>query len=202
MKIAWLDALLLVVILIGAFNVWRSSAERAQLQPEYERLKPLAGELVPKDPAKVYVQAIPTEAPLEFAWRVYFPPNYPMYVQHSHGSSSSSGGNAEAVNAIVRVRLREVDGSWLVYHRFPFSSGLTSVDHHAVKILQDHPERIQVEQLGSEETQELETNSEFMLLKLAIADEVSAKASPSSKTRQPDAKPFFALKVGRPSGQP
>lgn len=203
MKSAWLDALLFVVILIGAFNAWRSSGERARLQPEYERLKPLAGELVPADPAKVYVRAIASEEPLEFAWRVYFPPNYRMHVRHSSGSSSS-GSNSEAVNAIVRVRLREVDGRWHVYYRFPFSSGLSSVDAHVAKVLRDHPDRIQVEQLGSQEVEELEVTGEFFLLKLTIPEDLQDEGNTTSSpgTNKPKKKPFFALKVGPPSGQP
>jgi hypothetical protein len=175
MRFSVVDALLLVVIAVGAFYLWGSATERARLGSEAERLRLLTGDLRPADPAKVYIRAIPTGDPLDFAWRVYFPPNYSMYARHSSGSFSS-GSSSDAVHSIFRVRLRKVNGSWRIYERMHHSSALSSVNHRLAKYLDGHEEQIVVEQRGSETLEEIEPDQEFTLLRLTLPEDVAAEA--------------------------
>jgi hypothetical protein len=75
MKRSVVDWLLIVAVMIGAVQAWRSGLERARLTERLARLARKAGDLRIADETKVHVQALETEVPLEFAWRVYFPRN-------------------------------------------------------------------------------------------------------------------------------
>ena len=201
MRFPWVDAFLTLVIVVGVVFVWQSASERSRLQAEHGRLKRLTGELIPTDPTKIYVRAIDTADPLHFAWRVYFPPNYPLNVRHTRGGSSS-GWNSEAVHAIFRVRLREVDGRWAAYHRFHFSSGLSSLDPQVGDFLREHPEQLQVEQLGSERTEELDPASEFVLLKATLPENetgTGTKEANRGANRSRHSEPVLHVRIGPPN---
>ena len=91
MKFSWVNALLWVVIVAGAICLWRSNSEHMRLQEDADRLEALTGDLVPADPTQIYVRAIKTEDPLDFAWRVYFPPGYPLQVRRGTVPAPQAG---------------------------------------------------------------------------------------------------------------
>ena len=195
MRFPWLDTLLSLLIVAGACCVWQSGSERLRLQPEYERFKRLTGELIPQDPAKVYVRALPTDDPLEFAWRVYLPANYRLQVHHESGSSS--GSSSDPVNTIARVRLKEIDGTWRVYKKVAYGSSLSSLPPKVGKFLSEHPEQLQVEQLGRGTTAEFSTSDSFVLLQLTAAAEGRSAGDSNQKDSSPP-KPFIKLQIGPP----
>jgi len=198
MRLPWLDALLILLIVVGGYYVWQSGSERGRLQAEHERLKALTGELVPVDPTKIYLRALETGDPLDFAWRVYLPPNYRLNVSHTRGGSSSSS-NSEAVSAIFRVRLRKVDGRWLSYHRFAGGSGLSSLNPEVAEFLDNHPDQLLVEQFGKERTEEIDPASEFMLIMATMPQEPGASEKDSKGKPSREKEPVIYVKIGPPS---
>jgi hypothetical protein len=202
MKFSWLNALVWVVIVVGAVCLWRSSSEHFQLQAEADRLQALTGNLVPADPTQIYVRAIKTEDPLDFAWRVYFPPGYQLQMRHRHGSSSSSG-NTSAINGIARVRLREVDGVMQIYHRLPNSSGLSSTNPDLQQFLRGRWDRLEVEQLGKERLEQLDPKNELVLFRLTLPEDLQKEAEPKlQKGMRSEFMPsVFEIRVGPPSGK-
>ena len=202
MKFSWVNALLWVVIVAGAICLWRSNSEHIRLQAEADRLEALTGDLVPADPTQVYVRAIETEDPLDFAWRVYFPPGYPLHVRQRNGSSSSSG-NSNAIHGIARVCLREVDGVMQTYHRLPNSAGLSSINPELQQFLRGRWDRLEVEQLGKERLEQLDPKSEFVFIRLTLPEDLQKEAE--SKLRKGMRSEFtpsvFEIRVGPPAGK-
>lgn len=86
------------------------SALDRQLKPRQATL----GELKVVDPAKVYVKALPTENPLDFAWRIYLPKNYGSVELLTMGNGEfpsyrSRGGFPESKELVIRASLRQYD---------------------------------------------------------------------------------------------
>jgi hypothetical protein len=202
MKVAWLNALLWTAIVVGAACLWRSSRENVQLRAEADRLKSVTGELVPADPTQIYVRAIKTDDPLEFAWRVYFPPGYQLQVRHKHGYSSSSA-LSNAIHGMARVRLREVDGVMQIYQRLPDSSGLSSINPELQQFLRGRWDRLQVEQLGKERLEQLDPKSEFILFRLTLPEDLQKEAeSKLPKGMRSEFMPsLLEIRVGPPGGK-
>jgi hypothetical protein len=199
MKCSWVNALLWGVIVAGAICLWRSNSEHIRLQAEAKRLETLTGDLVPADPTQIYVRAIDTEDPLDFAWRVYFPPGYPLHVRERHGSSFSSG-NSNAIHGIVRVRLREVDGVMQTYRRFPNSAGLSSINPELHQFLRGRWDRLAVEQLGKERLEQIDPKSEFIFFRLTLPEDLQNEAeSKLPKGMRSEFIPsVFEIRVGPP----
>ena len=188
----------MLLIVVGAVLLWQSGSDRSLLHAEHSRLKLLTGELIPEDPTKIYIRAIETGDPLDFAWRVYLPPNYQLNIRHTSGSSAS-GSNSDAVNSIFRVRLREIDGRWFHYDGFHGSSGLSSLNPHVGDFLREHPDQLRVEQLGRQQTEELDPSSEFVLLRVT-APEAAVPGNKASSDGGPHiAEPIIEVIIGPPS---
>ena len=86
-----IDLVLLVVIAAGGVAALQTGRERSRLESTYERLHRKTGDLPIGDPAWVHVRAIETGDPLHFAWRVYFPSNYPKSSSFGSAGQSWSG---------------------------------------------------------------------------------------------------------------
>lgn len=177
MKFRVPDLLLLVMIVIGGFFAVRSGQERYRLSSTVARLARKTGDLSISDPSKIYVQALPTQNPLHFAWRVYLPPNYSLNLRAgSGGLSSFASGTAR--DFIARVRFREdEEGRFHVYSSFAGgSSGSTFGDESLAKFLRDRWDKVQVKQLGVDHAAAFGADQTVVLLQLTLTDEMNQEA--------------------------
>ncbi len=172
-----IDLTLIALILVGAYRSWQSSQERAHLKDTYERLSRITGSLPIEDPSKIHILALKTGDPLQFAWRIYMPPNGKLHVSDNRGSSSSSW-NSNATEFIARVRFREnEDGKLEIYEHMHFSSGLSSIgDRKLINLLLGRWNQLQVEQLGAPDIAVLDTDENAVLLRLSFPDNLAAEA--------------------------
>lgn len=177
MKLRVLDLVLLVVIVIGGYFAWRTGSKRYELSKTAARLSRKTGDLVISDPSLVYVQALPTQEPLHFAWRVYLPPSYNLNVRTQSGGMSSFS-SSQAHEFIARVRFREdADGMLHVYTHFAGGASRSNVgDEKLAKLLHGRWGRIKVEQLGADELATLNPGRAAVLLKLALPDDMIHEA--------------------------
>jgi hypothetical protein len=177
---------LVVVILIGAAFLYRSTVARSELTREHERLAEKVGRLPIKDPTKIHLLAIETGDPQQFAWRAYFPANY--HYSYSCSSGGGSGSMSEPWEGILRVGVRDVKGQLLIYHRLQQGSGLRGIGHSQVnKLLKEHPEqlkKLRAEQLAKREMMILDPSEALTLIRLALSDEILAEAKGRMSERE------------------
>ncbi len=171
------ELLLIAAIVVGSVLLWRFSSQRSRLTREQQRLEAIVGSLPIRDPAKVHIRAIPTGDPWEFAWRVHFPANYQFNYANRNGGGSFGSNNP--IDAILRLRLREVDGSLFLYHQFLGGNGWASLGggQKLLQLLQDHPEQgLEFEQIGLNGMEVIEPGEIRTLLKITLPPELQAAA--------------------------
>lgn len=167
-----LDLILLLVTLSGGFLALQNGRQLRQLRAEYERLSTITGDLPISNASKVHVRALETGERLHFAWRVYLPANYRAVVWDASGSSSS--WRRDSCQFIARVRLRENEQGMLqAYTRFSGGSSCMGLgDTMLAKLLHDHWDKIQVEQLGASGLAVIAPGQSAVLLRLTLPDEL------------------------------
>lgn len=181
-----LDALLLVVVVIGGSLAWQSGRERSQLSDQYRRLVKRAGNLVVSDPTKVYIQALDTGEHFHFAWRVYVPAKYTLMVGSSPNGHMMNMASSQS-EFIARVRLREGDrGTIEAYTHFGPSSSRSSLGDEAMgAILHGRWDKIRVDQLGAPVLAVLEPNESATVLRLTLPDDLADEARKKLDPRTP-----------------
>ncbi len=177
MKPRVFDLLLLLAILIGGALAWRSARERARLWESYDRLSRKVGDLAVADPSRVYLQAMKTDDPMSFAWRIYTPPGYKQLLKSNSGGTMS-GWSSDARDFIFRVRFREdKDGPIQVYTQFQGGSSRMSLGDKALaEIVRGRWDRLRVEQLGAGGLVTLDADRPTALLKLTMPDDMQSEA--------------------------
>lgn len=177
MRFRLLDFLLIALIVVGSFFAWLTGSKRYELSKTFERLSRKTGDLSIADLSLIYVQALPTQEPLHFAWRVYLPPNYNLNVRARSGGMSSFA-SAGARDFIARVRLRENEnGQMEIYTHFAGGASRSGIgDVELCKLLHGRWGKIRVEQLGADQLAALNPSRSAVLLKLTMPDEMIAEA--------------------------
>ncbi len=109
-----IDTLVLSAIIYLATLTFFERKRLAPINQEWVRLKAALGEFEVVDPNKVYVRAIPTNRPLEFAWRIYLPKGFDYYEILTLGkgefpSMRRDSPLLEAKEYVVRANLRQYD---------------------------------------------------------------------------------------------
>lgn len=204
MKIPWLDALLVLVILLGGVWLFRASLARQAAGAEVERLERVTGRIKIADPAKVYIRGIPSDDPLSFAWHVYIPKNYRIVVRDESGGSSW-GSSSEPTQFIARVKLRENDSGVQVYRTTHGSSSLGGIQHELAKFLRGRWHELKVEQFARDSLEELDPQTgEALLLRLSLPPELEREAREKIPAhRLPAMFPsVMKLHFGPPTGNP
>jgi hypothetical protein len=202
-----IDGLLLLAILTGGAIAWRSSVEGDGLRRELNELLPRAGELPITDSTRAHVRAMDTRDPMQFAWRVYVPPNYTVNLRVGRPSSfgeSSSSTSASGREFIARVRFREVEnGELKLYTQFDGSGTLmTLCDANAARFLRGRWNKLSVKQLGAAEVATVAADKQAVLLRITLpADLVSEAQSTLPGDTQKQLNPVvFEWLLGKPSG--
>lgn len=168
--------LLLTIALIGGYFAWQSGLKRAGLLSQIARIEKRIGAFSVVDPALVHVQAIATQEPLEFAWRIYLPLNYKMTLRQKFDQSGSiSWGSSitEPSEFIARVVLREHKGSLECYTSFHTGSGVSSTQspiHNTA--IREHWKQLQMEQLGKPTLAIIQPAEEMTLLRISLPSEL------------------------------
>ena len=204
MRLRVFDILLLIVLAVGGVFVWKTGQERSRLTARYNRLAGITGDLNVTDPTKVYIQALETDDPMHFAWRIYRPPNY-QQVMHSNvfSTGSSSSGSSESIG---RVRFRANGrGDLELYTRLTSdSAGGSIVSGPFVKLLDDHWKELDIEQLGRNGPTIIAPEQTVTLVRITLPDDLQAKAVKS--LGQPIPKHIvpvlYELKLGPDAAKP
>jgi hypothetical protein len=168
--------LLFTIALIGGYYAWQSGKERAGLLSQIAPIEKRIGSFPIVDPTLVHVQAMETQQPLEFAWRIYLPANFKMTLLQTfnqNGSSSWGGSNTQPSEFIARVVLREHNGSIECFTRFNNSSGVSSMQSpiHVIAI-REHWEHLKIEQLGKPTLASIQPDGESTLLRISLPSEL------------------------------
>ncbi len=174
---AVLEWLVGLAIIIGGVMAVRSGSERSQLRAEHRRLIGTVGELPIADPEKVWFVALETGDPLHFAWRVYLPANYHFRIRHDNGSSSS--WRSDPAEFVARIRFRVSDtGTLQVYGDYGSGSSLASRgDGKVSHFVQQHWDRLEVEQLGSKDAVSVDPADSATLLRIRMPEDLQSEAA-------------------------
>jgi hypothetical protein len=177
MKHKVFDWLVLVVVLIGVVLTWQSGRERSRLSERHARLVRETGELDISDVTKLYVKALETEAPLEFAWRVYVPKNY-NFTLTQRPDSGASVVTIDPSEYIARVRIRHDDsGMFRIYQHFGSGSQLVDgEDKPLAELLRGRWDELRVEQLGAHKVAVIGADEHAVLLRVTLPEELQRKA--------------------------
>ena len=173
------ELILIAAVLVGGVLAWRTGRERARLGSEYARLARLAGDFEIADTTKAHVLALDTGEALNYAWRVYLPPNYNLIVRSTEGGSSSTTSNAEDI--IIRIRIRpesnQDQGQYEIFENFGHGSGRSGFgDQRLAGLIRGHEREIVVEQLGAGKVAVVEPDQNAVLLRLKLPANLEAKA--------------------------
>lgn len=119
---------LLAAAIIGGYLSYLSGQTRAQLESEVSRIESRIGSLDPVDPNRIYILALDSPEPFEFAWRIYIPANATLTIKESVGQGSSTGTYSESTpqEFIARTKVSIVDGRLLATTSFGHRSSRLS----------------------------------------------------------------------------
>jgi hypothetical protein len=176
-KLRPLEWTLLAIVVIGGGLAWQSGWERARLTRDRDRLAQITGDLTIADPTKLHIQALEKTAPLDFAWRIYLPPNFQLIRSASTGGSGSSSSSG-AHEFVARVRFRvDEKGLLQVFARFSGGHSVAGLgDERLADLLHDRWGAIRVEQLGAKEGVAMSKGESAVLLRLSLPDAMQAEA--------------------------
>lgn len=171
------ELILLLATLVGGVLAWSSGQELSRLSKEFDRLARTTGNLAIGDPDKVHLMALDTGDPMHFAWRVYFPANYPVVLAQGNGNQSSSSSSVPT-EAILRVRFRQSDKGYLdVYTKALHGSSRLSIGDKALAdLLRGRWGEIKVEQAGAKEVFVIGQDEKVSLIKLTLPDAMQEEA--------------------------
>jgi hypothetical protein len=179
MKSRVFDLTLFLAVIIGGVLAWQTGQKRSGLQREHERLARLVGDLPISDPSKLHLQALESDVPLYFKWRVYLPPNYRLFVWSKSGSLGTSS-SSQPSQFIAQMRIRENEEGLLhVYTQFHGGSSRMSLDdneHELANFLRGKWHKIQVEQVGVNDVVVVEQDQSVVLLKLTLSEDLQIEA--------------------------
>ena len=174
---------LFFIALAGFVAFLFEAASERKVRADRDRLAGIYGRLDIVDPNKFYLRQIPTEDPMDFAWRCYVPPGMTF---HGYQSMFRYGGrhlNSVEQNPglfVKRVRfLPQDDGVRLDHFGSGFSSsGRAGLRKEAWDFLQNHWHELDVSVLGDQDQIELDPNKEIAtLLTIAIPKHLQQRAS-------------------------
>jgi hypothetical protein len=179
MKRTILDLALFVIVVAGACLAWQTGRERSRLQTEYDRLVKAVGDMPVTDPSKVYVRAIDTCDPLQFDWRVYFPPNHSYEVRLNRGSGMIMHAGGPAHEFLARVRYRtNAQGGLDCYTNFSGSAERTTIaSRETARLLVRHWNDIPFERLGANRVAVLEPDRAATLFRMKLPPELGSKVA-------------------------
>ncbi len=172
-------AILAGIIYFAALTYGERSAISA-LDRELKPRQATLGELKVVDPAKIYVKALRTESPFDFAWRVYLPKNHGTVELLTMGNGEfpryrSRGGYHEPKELVIRASLRQYDQLYTLQ----VYGGVAPLDIikemkvlPAIESIQQllDPKLAAIRQVGTDGTQEFSTEDDIELLKVVVRD--------------------------------
>jgi hypothetical protein len=202
-----LDAILLLIALVGGVLVWQTGREQSRLQAKIDWLTRTTGDFSITDPSKIHVVALATGEPLHFAWRVYLPADYELVERGTPAwpVSASPAGSVPSRELILRARFREdAEGRLNLYENLESQSSRTQFGAASLsKVLHGRFDKVLVEQLGRNAVVSVGVDEPLDLLKLKLPADMEAEIvkemSPDERTRHnPE---FFSLSFG-PEAKP
>ncbi len=171
-----LNAFLLIATIIGAVMAYRVAEKHRELSAEHGRLEAKVGRLPVGDPGKIHLRAVDTGEELHFAWRIYSPGG--AQVKWKYDSGSGSHMRSAPHHAIARVRLRRMeDGTVYFYTKRGGGASCGQLgDREFGRLLQEHWNEIEVEQLALDDVVVLEADEVVTLLRLTLPEHVIQEA--------------------------
>ena len=174
-----LDAILLLIALVGGVLAWQTGREQGRLRAKIERLTRTTGDFSITDPSRIHVLALDTGEPLHFAWRVYLPADYKLVEREMSGGavSASPPGQVSSRELILRTRFREdAEGHLNLYQNFEETSHRASFgDKSLSKVLHGRFDQVLVEQLGTQTVVSVGVDEPLDLLRLKLPADMEAE---------------------------
>ena len=112
------NSVLLMLALIGAGFAWNASPAYVAASRENSRLTATVGQFAVDDQNRFHVVSVPTGNRLEWKWFVYIPANCGCALK----SASRVGGDSyvrkmtDEEYGVIRVRMRNVEGTWYLWY--------------------------------------------------------------------------------------
>jgi hypothetical protein len=205
-----LDAVLLLIALVGGVLVWQTGREQSRLQAKIDWLTRTTGDFSITDPSRIHVVALATGEPLHFAWRVYLPANYELVERGTSAGpvSASPTGPKPSRELILRVRFREdAKGRLNLYQTYEDERTRATFGGKSLsKVLHGRFDKVLVEQLGTHGIVSVGVDEPLDLLRLKLPPDMEAaivKAMEMSPDKRADYHPeFFSLCFGPEAKKP
>jgi len=198
MPLKLLNISLLIAVIVGGIFTYQASRQNRRLEAEFQRLAVKVGDLAVGDPALVYVQALPTDDPLHFRWRVYVPANF--NAKWAHGGGYSMSTNSDPCEFICMIRLAEDDAGRLnVHHKEGNGSGRTSLGGTKLAdLVRGREDEILVEQLGKDGVAVVRPDEVAVFLRLRLSDDLKREAEKKldSHSFKRYGKELFKMRLG------
>ena len=190
----FLNAILISIILISGAKLVMSGQEYRTLAQERSELVDKLDGFRVRDSSKYLVQAVDTDDPMLFMWRVHKPggfrTGYLNRIADKGANVFAFGGSWE--NKLERVSARfEFVGDELYVDMQTARGGHRTrvVDAELLAICQQHWEDLEIEVLGQEGAIEIDVNQEVVLLHVVVPDklvtELEAKFGKTSRFSKP-----------------
>jgi hypothetical protein len=177
-----LDAILLLIALIGGVVVWQTGREQGRLRAKIEQMTRTTGDFPITDPPKIHVLALDTGEPLHFAWRIYLPADYELVERRKDVPApvpqpASPPGSTPSRELILRVRFREdAEGHLNLYQVHEHSSSRGSFGEESLtKVLHGRFDKVHVEQLGKPGLATVGVREPLDLLRLKLPADMEAE---------------------------
>ena len=112
------NSVLLMLALIGAGFAWNASPAYIAASRENSRLTATVGQFAVDDQNRFHVVSVPTGNRLEWKWFVYIPANcgYALKSASRVGGDSYVRKMTDEEYGVIRVRMRNVEGTWYLWY--------------------------------------------------------------------------------------
>ncbi len=175
MVVRTVNATLLIAAVVGAVSAYFASTEYREVMTVHRQLDAMVGMPI-RDPSKVHVRAIATGEELFFSWRVYVPEGMNVRWKDNY-RGTYIGPRPSDREFIASVCLLASDAGLEISSQDNVAGYSNHIGTpHLARLLDEHVNDIQVEQLGSDGVVMVEADELVTLLRLAFPDDLREEA--------------------------
>jgi hypothetical protein len=187
-----LEGLLLIVTLVGAAYAWQSGQKKSRLTERHRQLALAAVDFPITDTSLIYVRALKTSAPLDFAWHIHLPANCRYDLSKGGPFRQWSGPDKEPKDYIARIHFfRDNEGVLQEYQCDDNTASEGSASKELTSLPASVLDHVRVEQLGKSALAALKPGESRPLLRLTLPEKATNEANPSASDEP--SKPLYEM---------
>lgn len=181
----WADLLLIAAIVPLAVWAWQTVGERSRLEATLARYESRVGRLDVPDRGKIYLQAVPTGSPTEFAWRAFYPAATSISCRFDSelgllgDLGFGLGGSGKEEFTTIHLRAKAGGGVEVWFSQVGVHPQSTIGDRAISELIRGRWDQLRVERAGVDGVLVVDPKVPLVLIRILLSPEMMAEAEAS-----------------------